>query len=374
MTTSQDSLERRVRWEQIAADITDSITAGQLTPGARLPSETALAAQYGVCRMTAHRALHELKVRGLVDRRRRAGTTVAAVPPVTSPTAWRVAVLTFAADDFPTIDYLRGLRDGLPDGSEIVFCDTGENGELEARYLKQMAQGADAIVCFPSAAAENTGLMQQIVASGQPFVCLDRLPDGLEAPAIVSDNYEASLTVLRRLVARGHHRIAHFTDDRLMVSSTRERYEAYRAVMDEMDGGPAQDLVRLFTSFQEPREQYFDHLSAAVHEALAEMMARSQPPTAVFCLQDAYLAAVLASCARLGIDVPLRLEVVSFNDCPPQFMPLPASVVRIVQQPRVMGRHAGALLSKIIRERVAGSTPAIPAPQRVPAQIVDSRE
>jgi DNA-binding LacI/PurR family transcriptional regulator len=61
-------------------------------------------------------------------------------------------------------------------------------------------------------------------------------------------------------------------------------------------------------------------------------MQQPEPPTAIFCLQDAYMSAVLEACQQMDIHVPRHLEIVSFNDCPPQFLPLPVPVLRIVQQ------------------------------------------
>jgi GntR family transcriptional regulator len=54
----------------------ERIASGALTPGARLPGEPALAAEHGVSRMTARRALDRLACEGLVQRRPGAGTFV----------------------------------------------------------------------------------------------------------------------------------------------------------------------------------------------------------------------------------------------------------------------------------------------------------
>lgn len=62
---------------RIYADIESRILAGDWRPGRRVPSEAELGAQYACARMTVNRALSELARRGLVVRRRRAGTFVA---------------------------------------------------------------------------------------------------------------------------------------------------------------------------------------------------------------------------------------------------------------------------------------------------------
>jgi GntR family transcriptional regulator len=50
----------------VAEDIAAKITSGELAPGARLPGEADMAAEYGVAKMTARRAVRELRERGLV--------------------------------------------------------------------------------------------------------------------------------------------------------------------------------------------------------------------------------------------------------------------------------------------------------------------
>ena len=64
--------------ERIAAQIRARIAKGQLKVGDRLPSESELAAEFGVARMTIHGALSGLARQGLLVRRPGAGTRVAA--------------------------------------------------------------------------------------------------------------------------------------------------------------------------------------------------------------------------------------------------------------------------------------------------------
>ncbi len=64
---------------QIRREIEAKIRAGELAPGARLPTEKDLAAHYRVGRATAQRVLNDLAGAGLAIRRRRHGTVVADV-------------------------------------------------------------------------------------------------------------------------------------------------------------------------------------------------------------------------------------------------------------------------------------------------------
>ncbi|WP_295246624.1 histidine utilization repressor [uncultured Brevundimonas sp.] len=66
------SLHRR-----IYADLEGLILSGELSPGDRIPFEHELTERYSCSRMTVSKAISELAGRGLVTRRRRAGTFVA---------------------------------------------------------------------------------------------------------------------------------------------------------------------------------------------------------------------------------------------------------------------------------------------------------
>jgi GntR family transcriptional regulator, histidine utilization repressor len=64
--------------ERIRTDIEKKILSGALAPGDRLPTEHELMAEYSCARMTVNKALSALATAGLLDRRKRAGSFVAA--------------------------------------------------------------------------------------------------------------------------------------------------------------------------------------------------------------------------------------------------------------------------------------------------------
>lgn len=67
-------------WEALRAAISARIRAREWSPGALMPGEAQLAADYGVARATVNRALQSLAEDGVIERRKRAGTRVAALP------------------------------------------------------------------------------------------------------------------------------------------------------------------------------------------------------------------------------------------------------------------------------------------------------
>lgn len=67
-------------WQAVRAAVLDRIRARVWPPGARIPDEADLAAEFGCARATVNRALQDLAEAGLLERRRRGGTRVAALP------------------------------------------------------------------------------------------------------------------------------------------------------------------------------------------------------------------------------------------------------------------------------------------------------
>jgi DNA-binding GntR family transcriptional regulator len=66
------------RYERIAQVLEQRIASGSVAVGETLPTEAVLCRKYGVSRYTARAALRQLRDAGLITRRPRAGSTVAA--------------------------------------------------------------------------------------------------------------------------------------------------------------------------------------------------------------------------------------------------------------------------------------------------------
>ncbi|MDZ4137881.1 MAG: UTRA domain-containing protein [Erythrobacter sp.] len=67
-------------WEDIRAEVLRRIRVRDWPPGALMPTEQALAQEFGCARATVNRALRELAEAGVLERRRKAGTRVALHP------------------------------------------------------------------------------------------------------------------------------------------------------------------------------------------------------------------------------------------------------------------------------------------------------
>jgi GntR family transcriptional regulator, histidine utilization repressor len=67
-------------WEDIRAEVLRRIRTRIWPLGASIPGEQELAVEFGCARATVNRALRDLAAQGVLERRRKAGTRVAAIP------------------------------------------------------------------------------------------------------------------------------------------------------------------------------------------------------------------------------------------------------------------------------------------------------
>jgi DNA-binding LacI/PurR family transcriptional regulator len=352
-----------IQWKKIADAIRASIESGELHPGDTLPSENDLAAQWKVSRMTVHRAMQELQRGGLVIRRRRLGTVVASPP---TQRSGLVALLFHNQRDLLEIEYLYGVRSALFDEYHLVFCDLKGDPLREAEYLRRMQKEADGILWIPTCDPQNTPLLRRIVEAGTPVVCLDRVPEGVSVDGVETDNYHSTLYALRHLLQRGHRIIAHFTQEEMGILATRARYEAYLQAMAEAGVRDPSPWVRQYPIALAGRAERLTHL---LHDSLFTMLRQPEPPTAVFCVNDYFMVALLEACEQLKVAVPEELEILSFNDSFP-LMPRYASCIhRIVQQAYKVGQTAAERLHRRIQGEV------MPAEViRIPAQFFAAAE
>jgi GntR family histidine utilization transcriptional repressor len=153
-------------WQQIRRAIAAPIREGALAPGDRVPSEHELMARFGASRMTVHKALASLAADGLVVRRRKSGTVVAArAPELTVFEIWDVAAQIEKA--------------GAQHSANLVARSLGP-ADAEAAALLGVAEGAEvlSIVCLHR-------------ADGRPFQLEERLVNVAAVPEIRGESFAA---------------------------------------------------------------------------------------------------------------------------------------------------------------------------------------
>jgi DNA-binding LacI/PurR family transcriptional regulator len=339
----------RISWKTIEEDLRQKIAAGTLRDGERIPSGEDLAAQWGVSRHTAHRAVEELQKQGLVTRRRGDGTVVTGSATESEPTRNVALLVDFLApgSNHPSSDLIRGLHDGLGEEVNLIVVDSKNDPVVEARQVQRLVGQMDGIVAFPTARSGSASTFAAVADQGYPLVLLDRIPPGLTADGVVTDNEAASIEGMKALVARGHRSIGFLSFYKPTFSSVADRYAGFQRVLrdlgrtdDEIEG-----LTRWFPEDSDHVQPVFEQL---VHDAIVSLRFANPDLSALFCVEDSVARRAIMSCERQGLSLPDDMELVTFSNWVPTSLGRPWSIHRIAQDHYRIGLAAASLVLRRI--------------------------
>jgi len=204
----------------------------------------------------------------------------------------------------------------------------------------------------PQVTRQVRGLLRQLRLDGVillPPLCDDRLicntlrdaeipmvriapgERAADSPSIEIDDYLAARRLTAHLLDLGHRRIG-FILGRPGHGATESRY---RGFADEMRArGVPIDASLIGTG----NFQFADGVVCA-----DQLLTRAEPPTAIFASNDDTAAAVISVAHRIGLDLPVDLSVVGFDDAPIASMLWP--LLTTVRQPvTAMARLAAELI------------------------------
>jgi LacI family transcriptional regulator len=114
-------------------------------------------------------------------------------------------------------------------GMSVLFADTDEDPAREALAVRTFYdKGVDGLILAPTAGGHR--FLEPYMAGGWPMVAINRRPEGVRLPAVLSDNTGGAAAATRHLLDHGHRRIGVVTR-RDPLSSVQDRLEGYRRAL-----------------------------------------------------------------------------------------------------------------------------------------------
>ena len=179
-------------------------------------------------------------------------------------------------------------------------------------------------------------------AHSRPWVnCSEFLPDD-DMPYVSIDHAQAATDAVQYLINRGHRRIALVNADERFLYA-RQRRLGYQAALQRAGLPLLTDLV-VTTGFNR-----YDSGTQAV----ATLLSRPEPPTAVFAVSDTLAIGVIKGLRRAGRRVPDDMAVMGFDDVPIAEVFEPG--LTTVAQPMA---DLGAAAVQMLLQAMAGNKPA----------------
>jgi LacI family transcriptional regulator len=230
-------------------------------------------------------------------------------------------------------ELLKGAADAIRgSGYDLVVYSAGGRTESregwERRYLSRLSGTLidAAIVVTPTVVEVNYGA---------PVVAVDPHTGPSALPTVDSDNVAGASLATQHLIELGHRRIAMLTG-RPDLQSSRLREQGFRTAMAAA-GIPVDESMVLAAAYEDEYAQ----------AATRELLARTEPPTALFAANDVMAAAAIRVARDLGMDVPGALSVVGFDNIPELALSDPP--LTTVEQPiRQMGREAMTMVLGLV--------------------------
>jgi DNA-binding LacI/PurR family transcriptional regulator len=184
----------------------------------------------------------------------------------------------------------------------------------------------------------------RLATQGIPFVVVDPTGEPLhETPSVGATNWSGGVSATRHLLDLGHRRIAIISGPPRILCS-RARLDGYRAAMDAAGIAVDPDLVR-----------YGDfHVREGLEQGRL-LLARPDPPTAIFAANDLQALGVYEAAREARVRIPEELSVVGFDDLP--VAPWVGPPLTTVRQPlEEMARAAADLVIALARGGPVGQT------------------
>jgi GntR family transcriptional regulator, arabinose operon transcriptional repressor len=304
------TVEGGAKYKRIYRALHSAIASGEYRPGQRLPSESDLLKMFDASRITISRALRELQLGGIIDRRAGSGSYV-------RPEVRRAYKFGLLIPDLGQTEIFEPICRGMAMaknaqkfdliwGKTLIGEETRRKEAMEAcRWL--IARRISGVFFAPLEANPqkdelNTAITSELAEAQVPTVLLDRdivdYPNRSRFDVVSIDNRRAGFVATRHLLDMGCRRIVFIGRPHLAPSCV-SRSAGYRDAL--LNGGAALGpgvVVRL-----DPSD------GGAVLPVLQQ-----HAPDGVVCSNDRTAAQLLRTLADLAFPVPERIRLVAFDD------------------------------------------------------------
>jgi DNA-binding LacI/PurR family transcriptional regulator len=330
---------------QVFTALERGIRSGRWKRGERLPSEAELVRQFEASRITVGRAVRDLQLAGLVERRAGSGSFVRAVGPT--------GALSFGLliPDLGETDIFEPICQGMmasPLAREHALVwgsDTGPASSKEDRALELCRQYVDRKVSgvffaplerTPAKDEVNERILRALDAARIPVILLDRTavpyPGRGRHDLVGIDNRRAGLDVTDHLLRLGARRVA-FVGLPNSAATVDAREAGYREALHVRQVPADPSWVRRL-----------DPTDAGAVRAFLD----SSRPDGIVCANDWTAARLMHSLLALGVDLPGGVRLVGIDDVDyASLLPVPLTTLR---QPT---RQIGAAALAAMLDRVA---------------------
>ena len=334
------------KYRQVFESLRRQIESGQLAPGDRLPSESELERTFGASRITVGRAVRDLQLAGLVERRAGSGTYVKSVR---SAEGLSFGLLIPDLGDTEIFEPICHGMMASPMAREHALLwgsilSAGQSKDARAldlcrQYIERRVTGVFFAPLELTADKDqvNRRIADALDEAGIPVVLLDRpvlpYPERGDHDLVGIDNRRAGYRITEHLLRLGSRIIA-FVALPDAAATVEAREAGYREALYTWKAPVSRELV---------------HRVNPIDVDAVRQLVDSARPDAVVCANDWTAARLMRTVLDLGYDVPRDIRLVGIDDMEyASLLPIPLTTLR--QPTHDIGAAAfAAMLDRIRR-------------------------
>lgn len=300
------------KYRQLAARLTDLITANLHNGIYKLPTEAELGRQFQVSRQTVRQALSLLSEQGLITTRQGSGSYATGLSEDSSHNTIALLVRNEQEHIYPEL--VSDIRSLLSErGYSLAVYSTGNQVSRERKILEELLydtpRGILAEPCKSALPNPNLDCYENLHRREIPLVFLHGSYKALPwAVYIKDDNYYGGYLLGQHLFSRGHTRIAGLfkIDDMQGV----ERYQGFQNYMRDAGHMVPDCRIGWYTSTE------LDQLEGRQDTRFLSEFIRRQLPecSALICQNDEIAYWMIKELSYAGFEVPRDITVVCFAD------------------------------------------------------------
>lgn len=217
---------------------------------------------------------------------------------------------------------------------------THENLEREKSVLEHLENGLiSGLIISVCTGREGYGHFQQFYESTKlPMVFFDRVPDLLQFPKVITNNYESTFEATIKLIRSGCRRPVFFATTEPLYTSIERRRGFQDAIQSY--GIPFTDDMVINCS---------DDMDAN-YTTLRKVFMSKKRPDGVFASIEKYVITTYQVCKELKLNIPKDVKVIGMTNLRTAVL-LNPSLSTLSQPAFDMGKEAATLLLKMIEKK-----------------------
>lgn len=311
MNKTQTEYGKLPKYKILYKWITDQIYNGTFKYMEKLPSESELCNQFQISRQTVRNAFQELETDGLISRSKGSGSFVAKEVEVFQKENI-IGILFTNVGNYISSKILTGFETVFyPKGYSLLLEQSHNRLENESLFLKKMLNSKVSGLIIESVKSSlpspYTDLYEQLRLHHIPFVFINNRLCNVDAPSVMWDDEKASYLMTKRLIQKGHTKIAGLF--RFDETQGLNRYLGYIKALKDFNIPIQEDFISWYglSGQKEESKRQFKNIDLFIDDISIQC-------SALICYNDHIACHVVPYLASKNISVPEDLTVISFDN------------------------------------------------------------